>query len=303
MTGQIYYFSGTGNSLAVARGLAEQLEAKLTSIPRLMDRETITAEAEVVGLVFPIYHGGLPLIVKRFIDRLSSLQEKYLFAVCTYGDSPGLALEYTRDQLASRGGKLSAGFGVHLPYNYITPSSNLKDFFGSFTLREIDMGVQQVLTSEARTKVHFIAEYVHARRSGRLDRDAVFITRLVDAINLHESLGKTTWLKIAGIHEPTRLPFIESRQLMDRAFNVDESCKGCGTCVKVCPVNNMELVDGRPVWHQRCEQCFACLQWCPQQAIQFGRNTSGRSRYHHPQISLENMLIKASPEMDQYERS
>src|SRR5512133_881627 len=186
MTGQIYYFSGTGNSLAVARGLAEQLEARLIAIPTVMDRETITPEADVVGLVFPVYHGGLPLIVKRFIERLSSLQEKYLFAVCTYGDSPGLALEYTRDQLASRGGKLSAGFGVHLPYNYITPSSNLKDFFGSFTLREIDMGVQQVLTSEAHTKVNFIAEYVRAQRSGKLERNAVFFTRLVDAINLHE---------------------------------------------------------------------------------------------------------------------
>jgi MinD superfamily P-loop ATPase len=116
----------------------------------------------------------------------------------------------------------------------------------------------------------------------------------VDAINLHDSLGKTIWLRIAGVTEQTGLPFRESIQWMDRAFFADENCKGCGKCVKVCPVSNIELVDKKPAWQSHCEQCFACLQWCPQNAIQFGTNTAGKKRYHHPDVKVDEMFLTKS---------
>jgi Pyruvate/2-oxoacid:ferredoxin oxidoreductase delta subunit len=46
----------------------------------------------------------------------------------------------------------------------------------------------------------------------------------------------------------------------------------------------------RPRWHHRCEQCFACIHWCPVAAIQIrGRPTAKRGRYHHPNVSLEDI--------------
>jgi Fe-S-cluster-containing hydrogenase component 2 len=59
---------------------------------------------------------------------------------------------------------------------------------------------------------------------------------------------------------------------------------------RVCPVGNIRLVDGRPKWQHRCEQCLACLQWCPEQALQFGKHTARRERYHHPQISVKDLM-------------
>jgi Fe-S-cluster-containing hydrogenase component 2 len=64
--------------------------------------------------------------------------------------------------------------------------------------------------------------------------------------------------------------------------------------VKVCPVENIELVDKKPVWQQHCEQCFACLQWCPHNAIQFSSKTSGKQRYHHPDVKVEEMFVSQS---------
>jgi ferredoxin/flavodoxin len=290
MNSEIYYFSGTGNSLAVARGLADKIDANLTAIAATINKEIIHPETEMIGIVFPVYHGGLPQIVTHFVEKLTSIEEKYVFGVCTYGDSPGLALEYLSRLVSSRGGQLAGGFGIHMPYNYITPAFNLKDFLGSFTLREINPEKQQILFADARKKIAQISSYVNSQQTGTLERDAVVISRLVDSVHLHDSLGKFFWLRIAGVTEPTGMPFRESIQWMDRAFFADEKCQGCGKCSEVCPVGNIELVNNKPVWHQHCEQCFACLQWCPQEAVQFGKNTTGRKRYQNPEVKLKDML-------------
>ena len=46
----------------------------------------------------------------------------------------------------------------------------------------------------------------------------------------------------------------------------------CSICSKVS-VENITLQEGKRTRNQRCEQCFACLQWCPQEAIQYGKKT------------------------------
>lgn len=78
----------------------------------------------------------------------------------------------------------------------------------------------------------------------------------------------------------------------DKKFFVQETCNRCGLCEKVCPVQNIRLVDGRPAWQHHCEQCMACLQWCPQEAIQFGKATIGRRRYRHPEFKAADFMLR-----------
>jgi flavodoxin len=78
---EIYYFTSTGNSLAVARDLAKKLSGGLVSIPSIVDHETIIRGSDQMGIVFPVYHGGLPLILRKFIIKLAGLEQKYIFAV------------------------------------------------------------------------------------------------------------------------------------------------------------------------------------------------------------------------------
>jgi MinD superfamily P-loop ATPase len=75
---------------------------------------------------------------------------------------------------------------------------------------------------------------------------------------------------------------------------VGESCNGCELCRKVCQVDNIRIEDGRPVWQHHCEQCLACIQWCPQEAIQVGTKTIGRTRYHHPEIKATDLMEGAN---------
>jgi Pyruvate/2-oxoacid:ferredoxin oxidoreductase delta subunit len=77
---------------------------------------------------------------------------------------------------------------------------------------------------------------------------------------------------------------------MDKSFWADEKCNNCAICEKICPTQNILIKSSKPVWQHRCDQCFACLQWCPEEAIQYGKNTSKKKRYRHPEIKLSEML-------------
>ena len=88
----VYYFSGTGNSFAVARDIARKINGELISIASVIDEESIKTDADMIGIVFPVYNQGIPYIIKRFINKTKySLGEKYIFGVCTCGDSPCLS--------------------------------------------------------------------------------------------------------------------------------------------------------------------------------------------------------------------
>jgi len=78
---------------------------------------------------------------------------------------------------------------------------------------------------------------------------------------------------------------------LDKSFFADSKCNGCGICQSVCPCGNISLTNNKPVFNHRCEQCFACLQWCPQQALQYGKGTASKSRYHNPSVSTSDIII------------
>ena len=79
----IFYFTGTGNSLYIARQLAGE-NAELLSIPQMVKRGKYEFEADEIGIVYPIYGHMPPYMVRQFI-RKAKLKAEYKFAVLTYG--------------------------------------------------------------------------------------------------------------------------------------------------------------------------------------------------------------------------
>jgi flavodoxin len=79
MSTEIYYFSATGNSLVVARDIAVKMNGKMIPIPSVMDKESITTDAGLIGIVFPVYHAvfdGMPLMIKRFVNKLGNIDSR-----------------------------------------------------------------------------------------------------------------------------------------------------------------------------------------------------------------------------------
>ena len=61
-------------------------------------------------------------------------------------------------------------------------------------------------------------------------------------------------------------------------------CIGCGKCEKLCPLNNITLQNARPVWGTNCTQCMACICYCPTRAIEYGKKSAGKPRYHFEEL-------------------
>lgn len=47
----------------------------------------------------------------------------------------------------------------------------------------------------------------------------------------------------------------------------EDKCIGCGKCEKLCPMNNIKIVDKKVVQNNRCTMCYRCINNCPKQAM------------------------------------
>ena len=128
MTKTIYYFSATGNSLHVARTIAEQLgECNIINIAKVKDDITIEDMSDAVGIVFPIFYRNMPNIVRDFVKKLRLDPAAYIFSVATYGEQDGGTFQSLDALLVKKGVRLSAGFTLKMPgnayigKNFITP--------------------------------------------------------------------------------------------------------------------------------------------------------------------------------------
>jgi len=120
MKATLYYFTGTGNSLMVARHLAEEIgETELISIPKVVKEDKIILKDECIGFIFPVYYYGIPKIIKEFIKKLEVNTAKYIFCIATCGGSTGMAFGQVSKLLEEKGAVLASGFKMVLPDNYV----------------------------------------------------------------------------------------------------------------------------------------------------------------------------------------
>jgi ferredoxin len=86
--------------------------------------------------------------------------------------------------------------------------------------------------------------------------------------------------------------FRETVMESDNKFYVDENCTSCGICEQVCPVNNIKIIEGKPEWLHQCQQCLACINYCPEEAIQYGNKTLTTGRYYHPEVDNKAISLQ-----------
>lgn len=258
----IFYFTGTGNSLYVAKRIAAYNYDTVVNISSVVNSayhsyEYTLRDNEPIGFVFPTYAWNAPSIVFEFIKHLkfTNYQDNYIFAVTTMGENTGDIKKYIGNALSNVGLELNSAFSIVMPNNYV--------IMGDVYTQE----KAEHILFEAEPIIDHICDVVARREDGVFEvKKAPLSGLLTGVVNpLFSKFGTTT-----------------------ESFYANDNCIGCGLCEQVCNSQTIK-VNGKPSWGGHCTQCLACFHLCPTMAIQYGNKTENKGRYRNPYIAVDEL--------------
>lgn len=268
MSTEIYYFSGTGNSLYVARELQKKIpKTKLIAIVGLLNNENIKTGTDTVGFVFPIHMAMIPWPVIEFLRKIDLNSAEYIFTAVTRIGTRHRAFEDLEKILKKKGKRLDAFFNLNMASNDLKFKG-----FKAATAEEI-----AYIEVKVQNKLDYIQNIIINKEIVH-QRDTEF----------------TVSIPAFSVLSPF-LPFLN--KMLDYDFYADSKCVGCRTCEKVCLSGKIKMVDGKPVWQKnvKCFFCYACLNYCPEYAVQIRStrflksHTEENERYSHPYATADDI--------------
>lgn len=254
----IVCFSGNGNSRLVASRLAGALGDTLYIMKGVppMGLDSVRCADDCVVWVMPVHSWGIPVAVAKSIamtpaGAFAPGGRHYLVLTC--GDDCGHSHRQWRRAVAEKGWHAAAAWTVMMPNTYVL-------------LPGFDVDAPEV--SKAKLEA----------MPARVDAIAAAISQDTDARAADDVVeGSLPGLKSAVVY-----PLFSRFDIRPALFRASDACVGCGRCSAVCPLGNIVMADGKPVWGGDCTQCLGCYNCCPQGAISYGRRTRGKGRWFAP---------------------
>lgn len=271
MKNELFYFSGTGNTLLLAKELQKRISnTQLTPIVSVIDKKVIKSNASVIGILFPIYAFTTPRVVENFLSRTEFSFDSYIFALSSRLCSAAVLKKVNRKLNSSQ---LNAGFSVEMGQNYL------------FLFKPPDQNEIQSLHKKMRTSLDSICKIITSRQT-HFKKDDLLLS----------FVAHTLFPLISYLYRKTRFFHMEEK------FWVNEACNGCGICESVCLSNKIDFKDNKPIWKDSisCYNCLACLHHCPVNAIQIGKKTIDKKRYTNPEINYEEIAAEKNAKMSDY---
>ena len=198
----IFYFTGTGNSLYVAK----KIGGNLVSIAQAAREQGQFYHDDVIGFVFPTYAVGIPRIVKKFVLN-NRFEAEYSFAVMTCGGVLGSSLMSFE--------KMAEAQGLKLDY------TNKVTMIDNYGVQSMDKKLRKHIPQKENARIEEIAVAIQ-RRHHSLMRSNLLVQGFTKLMNASSGFCYDD----ADKHFTVRT----------------EQCVKCGLCRDICPAGNIALI-------------------------------------------------------------
>ena len=278
MITELYYFTGTGNSLYVAKELQKRIsDSRLIPIVSLLNESKIETQADIIGIIFPLQGPTFPNAVKQFIKKLNFIKDCYIFAIATRGGTTSRIYKEINKILKKKDKILNSHFNITI-FNNDPKLLNKNNKIYEFHIPTQNELIQK--ETEVLKKLNEIYEIIISKKTSHKKDDDYYIKYnfilekiILFAVNMMESKSIKNY------------------------FYIDSKCNSCGLCNKVCLSNRIKMVDKKPYWDDNilCYMCYACLNFCPKESIQINSKwymksyTASQGRYPHPYATVEDI--------------
>lgn len=243
----VFYFSGTGGSQLIAQNIAKALNDEIISINKALKGGKANTYSSKLPFVFvaPTYSWRIPLVVNQWICENNFEGNTNAYFVLTCGGNVGNAGSYAKNSCNKKGLIYRGLSKIVMPENYIALFRVPKEEKCK-NIIENSLPIAKALADKIKKNEDFDVPQIN-----------VFDKFLSGPVN----------------------PIFYKLFVHDKGFSVGDGCVSCNKCAERCPLNNIELINGKPIWKGNCTHCMACIAGCPTKAIEYKSNSKGQYRY------------------------
>ena len=251
----VLYFSATGNTRFIAEEIARRLDDEcLDLLTRFKTGDHTPLHSERPFIICaPVYVCEMPRFMSKYLQEQTFTGSRDVYFLFTSGGYCGISGVLAKSLVRKKGMNYLGHAEFKMPRNYVA-----SDAYDMLTPEETEARIRA-----AYEQIGPVADTIRA--GGKLTARHLFLFETIITVPFNP-----VWCKY---------------KLRARDFYTTDKCIGCGTCARVCPLNNVSLKERKPVWGDDCTHCMACIAGCPTEAIEYGTITQRKEKYHFQKYS------------------
>jgi len=224
---KIFYFTGTGNSLAVAK----RIGGELISIPQIIDKDDLHFKDDVIGIVFPVYALTAPKMVRQFLER-ATFEADYLFAIGTYGNSAGSTMFSLQKEAQKKG----------YQFDYVNSILMVDNYLPMF---EIGAEIAKLPEKKTEERLVEIVNNIHVRKLNQKPKSSMperAVSAIVSKILTYDKFAQKYIVNDDCNGCGTCAKVCPAKNIsVQEVVKFYDHCAGCQACLHLCPKNAIHL--------------------------------------------------------------